>query len=536
MSPKQKRNPCSLLHSIYYSYLIIFADEEDDGPVQFGSITQHLAPHLDIHRAAFENDTQALLTLIQQSDPAVLYALDSQGNTPLHVAVLARSTEAIELLLKTGGISVEIRNSKKWNPLDEAIAVKDHELIKILLQKLRLEVKKERKARKPRLLKVMNEMPNFSMELKWSLGSPLFGWFLKKYAPSDTYLMFKVGSRLRIDGSLRGIDPNSNALLPKWKHGPFSLLVDASTTPVSAALVDHTDATWIDIYAERKAAVKDIDQDVRDLIEAGAGRVRLKKSEIDLAPKMNFVGKQTTEKIENYHTNVFEISGRLVAQVIAKSPIFLPRGTTFDQYLAMKMPDDVIEEVPWDPLKGPPPSVSATLKGGISGSNNQEEAQAVVDFQSAAERAEEERLVAEGEIIAQARDSTATSQTLAQAREIKGVCWMAKDYPISLRQLLPLLEAVGGANKHIAAAAGFIAAYRNDSLFPVKIKVPLMWTVHLMLRFKKYRELKQGVGEPALEGEIFFEVPRGYTKVALMGEQGGAGAENVEDTFYEANE
>jgi hypothetical protein len=505
--------------------------------MQFGPTTQHFAQNLNIHRAAFENDTQALLTLIQRSDPAVLYALDPQGNTPLHVAVLARSTEAVQLLLKAADISIEIcRNSRKWNPLDEAIAVKDHGMVKILLEQLRLEVKKERKARKPRLLKVMNEMPNFSMEINWSLGSPLFGWFLKKYAPSDTYLMFKVGSRLRIDGSLRGIDPESNALLPKWKIGPFSLLVDASTTPVSAALVDHTDGTWIDIYAERKAVVKDIDQDVRDLIEAGGGKVRLKGSEIDFAPKTNFMGKETTEKVENYHTNVFEISGRLVAQVIAKSPLFLPPGTTFDQYLALKMPDDVIEEVPWDPLKGPPPSVTATLKSSNSSSTSQEEAQAMVDFQTAVTKAEQGRFVAEGEVIGQTSGRTAKTQTASHAREIKGLCWMAKDFPMSLRQLLPLLEAVGGANKHIAAAAGLIAAYKNHSLFPVKMKVPLMWTVYLMLRFKKYRELKQGVGEPALEGEGFFEVPPTYTKVAFVGEQGGEGAANVEDTFYEANE
>ncbi len=468
--------------------------------------------------------------------------LDPQGNTPLHVAVLARSTDAVELLLKTAGMSVEqTKNLRKWNPLDEAIALKDPSMVKILLEQLRLEVKKERKARKPRLLKVMNEMPDFSFEIKWSLGSPLFGWLLKKYAPSDTYLMFKVGSRLRIDGSLRGIDPNSNALLPKWKHGSFSLLVDASTTPVSAALVDHTDGTWIDIYAERKAAVKDIDQDVLDLIEAGAGKVRLKGSEIDFAPKLNFLGKETTEKIESYHTQVFEMTGRLVAQVIAKSPIFLPPGLTFDQYLAMKLPDDVMEEVPWDPLKGPPPSISNTLKNTTTTttSKDTEEAQAIADFQSAAAKAEEEQQrVAKGE-ASEASTSTTTAAA-AQAREIKGICWMAKDFPMSLRQLLPLLEAVGGANKHIAAAAGFISAYKNHSLFPMRIKVPLMWTVYLMLRFKKYRELKKGVGEPALEDADFFEVPRGFKKIAFMGaEMGGeapGGESGVEDTFYEANE
>ena len=195
----------------------------------------------------------------------------------------------------------------------------------------------------------------------------------------------------------------------------------------------------------------------------------------------------------------------------------------------MKMPDDAIEEVPWDPLKGPPPSIANTFGDSTAASSGSEEekaqAAAVAEFQTAAAQAEanQKRLISEGEIT-----------PATQAREIKGICWMARDFPMSLRQLLPLLEAVGGANKHIAAAAGFIAAYQNHSLFPVRIKVPLMWTVYLMLRFKKFRELTPGAGEPALEDDNFFEVPRSYKKIALMAEQGAA--EPVDDTFYEAHE
>jgi hypothetical protein len=196
----------------------------------------------------------------------------------------------------------------------------------------------------------------------------------------------------------------------------------------------------------------------------------------------------------------------------------------------MKLPDDVIEEVPWDPLKGPPPSIANTLKNNRPSGSSTEEAQALADFQTAAvAKAEEDRVAS-----FQGRTSTATA---SEAREIKGICWMAKDFPMSLRELLPLLEAVGGANKHIAAAAGFIGAYRTQNLFPVRIKVPLMWTVYLKLRFEKYRELKPSAGEPALEDGSFFEVPRGYVKASLMGDKGDvAGEESVEETFYEVNE
>ena len=36
-------------------------------------------------------------------------------------------------------------------------------------------------------------------------------------------------------------------------------------------------------------------------------------------------------------------------------------------------------------------------------------------------------------------------------------CWMAEDFPMSLKQLLPLMEVVGEANKHLARIAKFMA-------------------------------------------------------------------------------
>lgn len=490
--------------------------DEDVGGAEHG-----FEPRTDpaIHRAAFENDVHTLRDLLRDSHPGDLIARDPQGNNPLHVAVLAHSHGAAQVLLAAGVSPENTRSSRKWTPLDDAIALKDHKMIRMLLEQHRMEIKKERKARKPRLLAVMHELPDFFMALRWELRSPLFGLLLRRYAPDDTYLMWKMGLRLRIDGTLRGLDPTSHALLPKWKRGPFSLLVDASTTPVAATLVDHTEATYVDLYAERKAAVRDIDQDVRDLIEAGAGRVRLKGSELDFAAKTSILGRPVTEKVDGWSTQVFEYSGRLVAQVLQRAPVVLPPDCSFDEYLLLELPEDGCEEVPWDPLRGPPPSVANTFSG------------------------EDPEVGAEMRNAVQARDASAAAQVHHAhpishgkgndaAREVKGECWMARDFPMTLRQLLPLLDAVGGANKHIAAAAGFIAQYKDQSLFPIKIKVPLMWTVYLLLRFKRFRELKHGTGEPALDDPCFFEVPKGYKRVALM-EQTAA---TVEDTFYDAEE
>lgn len=42
---------------------------------------------------------------------------------------------------------------------------------------------------------------------------------------------------------------------------------------------------------------------------------------------------------------------------------------------------------------------------------------------------------------------------------------------MSLRQLLPILDIVGTANKHLARVAKFMQKYGDMELFPVKLQV-----------------------------------------------------------------
>ncbi len=55
------------------------------------------------------------------------------------------------------------------------------------------------------------------------------------------------GGRIRVDGSLMGIDDHSPSLVPEWKRGHFSLLYDASGDKARALFVNHTDKKYIDV-------------------------------------------------------------------------------------------------------------------------------------------------------------------------------------------------------------------------------------------------------------------------------------------------
>ena len=65
-----------------------------------------------------------------------------------------------------------------------------------------------------------------------------------------------------------------------------------------------------------------------------------------------------------------------------------------------------------------------------------------------------------------------------QARRLTGRCWMAEDFPMSLKQLLPILDVIGNANKHIARVGKFLQKYGDMSLFPVKLQVRSRLSLH----------------------------------------------------------
>lgn len=50
-------------------------------------------------------------------------------------------------------------------------------------------------------------------------------------------------------------------------------------------------------------------------------------------------------------------------------------------------------------------------------------------------------------------------------------CWMAANFPVSMRQLIPILDIVAHANKHLGRVSSFMRKYGDMDLFPVKLQV-----------------------------------------------------------------
>lgn len=68
--------------------------------------------------------------------------------------------------------------------------------------------------------------------------------------------------------------------------------------------------------------------------------------------------------------------------------------------------------------------------------------------------------------------SSGSSSSSAGGRVLRARCWMAEGFPMSMSQLLPLLDVIGStANKHMGKVGKFLAKYSSMELFPVKLQV-----------------------------------------------------------------
>lgn len=370
-----------------------FADaEEDFSDLGDGDSGNQSFP---LQRAAYYNDAARIKELAAFLSTEELQEQDPHGNNALHVAALRRATAAAQALLDAG-LPVDLKSSRGWTALEESLAARDHTTAKVLHAATLAAVRQDMKAKRRELLRAMRAMPDYTMNLSWRLGSavPGLGMLLRRYAPADTYTMWKVGDRLRVDGSLMGIDTKSAALIPEWKRGHFSLIMDGSNcnadscdgaapdAPQGAAggqpgessedgaggtsapqasndaprllFLHHSKQRWVDLGADKKAMKSEAQAALEDellaSLERDVDKQRFKARGFQFAPLKGWLGGEVREKVEGWQCRVYEAAGKMVGVSTSKAAWDLPDGATFDDYLALQPRDDAVSEVVFNPL------------------------------------------------------------------------------------------------------------------------------------------------------------------------------------------
>lgn len=82
----------------------------------------------------------------------------------LHIAVLRKKPSLVLALLETG-VSPSVQNTRRWTPVEEAVSLRDKELVKLLYARETSLLKAEMKAKKSDLLKSLEDIPDLSFQV-----------------------------------------------------------------------------------------------------------------------------------------------------------------------------------------------------------------------------------------------------------------------------------------------------------------------------------------------------------------------------------
>ncbi|KAG2484521.1 hypothetical protein HYH03_016661 [Edaphochlamys debaryana] len=346
-----------------------------------------------LHRAAWAGQVEAVQKLAQGMSREQFKELDGQGNTALHVAVMRRQAGAARALLEAG-CPAGPRNARGWVPLMEAVELGDRPLALSLAKAEVEQMKVAVRHKKAALMALLrSDLPDFSLQLKWELGSgmPGVGALVRRYAPHDTYTLWKKGGLIRVDGTLMGVDEDGQSMMPNWKRGHFSLLYDATGDKGRAMFVNHGKKTFVDVKAARKklgvedpdavlgthppihthapptplrphppAARKKLGVEDPDAVLAQEVDMllcsevlqhkKLKSVDFRFKPVAGWLTKEVREKVEGWNCKLYEAAGRLIAISRYKMPYGLTPAMSYDDYLAAAFEPDPTVESPVNPL------------------------------------------------------------------------------------------------------------------------------------------------------------------------------------------
>ncbi|KAG1657168.1 hypothetical protein FOA52_012283 [Chlamydomonas sp. UWO 241] len=326
------------------------------------------------------------------------------------------------------------------------------------------------------------------------------------------------------------------------------------------AFVNRKKGKWSDLQAARKRVNATLEGTALEteldelLAKPAVVAKKTKASKGKFEPVTGWLGRGVEETIDGWATKVYQASTGLVKVTRTKARRAVPEGTQWEGYLGMAFEDDGVEEAAVDYLAGGGREEKGAGKGGRGGgirvsknnsnsnssknnsnsksnnsNNNSGRSKRDSDSNNGNGNGNSDNGNGQsnsnnsncnnsnsnnnssgngnGNANANAnsngnsnRNSSSSSSAKAKppaaGRRLTSRCWMASGFPLSLHQLLPVLEAAGSANKHIAKVAKFMSSYGDMDVFPIKVEVPVAYTAYVHLRFSQF-QLLAGPGGPA---------------------------------------
>ncbi|KAL4096565.1 hypothetical protein QTP88_021491 [Uroleucon formosanum] len=423
-----------------------------------------------------------------------LEKLDPRGRTPLMLAITLGDIESTKLLI-TRGANVNVKNDEGWTALQEAIATGDPEMVKLVMEHRDYQRHSDRATDVSKLLKLLEESPDFYVEMKWEFISwvPL----VSRMCPSDTYKIFKQGSNVRIDTTLLGFDQGN------WERGNLSYIFLGQSKSATFLEVDHEAHR---VYVEEIQMIP-LDQGIevmRPSDDTIASRLSAPIVSFDIdTKKISFERNKSgiwgwrqdkSEIISDYNCKVFSASN---VEFVTKSRTEHMNET---------------EKAKLNNTKNPIQSILGS---------SEETCPVKSELKVTMAEYFDELIDIKGRYIRKPIEQT------TKVTKIKANLWLSEDYPLSLKeQIMPIVDLMAITSSHFAKLKDFIEM-QLPSGFPVKIEIPLYHISNAQITFGNLfgtDKAIEGVQTLDSDGKMFcvvedsvFFPPRSY--VVLGAEQ-----------------
>nr|XP_027202507.1 ankyrin repeat domain-containing protein 13A-like isoform X1 [Dermatophagoides pteronyssinus] len=434
-----------------------------------------------LHCLVWKNSVEELKNYLSlHSKDVNLEQKDNRQRTPLMLATALDHKECIRILLDHNAL-VNVTDYSGFNVLHEAVTTADPKLIRdVYLRKELQRINSLLIDGIPQLLSKICDTTDFYLEMKWEFTS----WFplISKLCPSDTYRIYKRGSKVRVDSTLIGIDEVTNEAIIDWQRGNTSLILSGSENGCTFIEIDHNKRTVQKRTMEiiRPDEVDDLlgitDDQIVDRLTQPIKTMYIDTEKVNFErAKSGFIGFRT-DRIEQF--NGYECKVYLAQNVEFITKTRIEHLTQEDKKRYKKLKD----------------SSSLTSIRSIVGIHEQNILNPFendLEYNSNPElRRNPYRLSMVDYFNLQNNQDDQDQRDIGSPREMnikkqyfKANIWMSDDFPLSLKeQILPIVDMVATYSSHFAKLRDFIHC-KLPTGFPVKIEIPLFHLLNAVITF-----------------------------------------------------
>ncbi|XP_014276141.1 ankyrin repeat domain-containing protein 13D isoform X2 [Halyomorpha halys] len=381
---------------------------------------------------------------------------DVRGRSPLMLAVTLGHLEAAKLLMEKGA-NVNTVNSEGWNVVQEAVATGDPELVQTVLEWRDYQRYTSRVGGVPELLLKLKEAPDFYVEMKWEFTSwvPL----VSSMCPSDTYKVYKQGSKVRIDTTLLGFDQH------KWQRGNTSFIFQGTNDEATIMEIDHENKQ---VFFEEMKVITTADlQILQPNAESVSARLTtpIVTTYVD-TDKICFERNKSglwgwrQDKMEVVNGRDCKVFGASNVELVTKTRCEHLSDQDKAKYKGSKTPLQFLLGIDEERTAG---QVEYTHSGNPCQITPEEYFSPGVSLGT--------------------RDIGRPKEITTKIQKFKATLWLSEDYPLSLpEQIIPIIDLMAISNSHFAKLKHFIEM-QLPAGFPVKIEIPLFHVLNARITF-----------------------------------------------------